>query len=87
VAYMGEAAGDTAFKITADLRRGGVSAIVATGSKSLKAQLRQANTLGAVYAVIIGEDEVKAGTVTLRHMADAVQQTLKMEELTAKLKG
>jgi histidyl-tRNA synthetase len=87
VAYMGEAAGDTAFKITAGLRQAGVSAIVATGNKSLKAQLRQANTMGAVYAVIIGEDEVKAGTATLRHMADAQQETVPAGELVKRLKG
>jgi len=86
VAYMGQAAGDTAFKVTADLRQAGVSVIAATGSKSLKAQLRQANTLGTVYAVIIGEDEVKAGTATLRRMAGAVQETVPMGELLQRLK-
>jgi histidyl-tRNA synthetase len=87
VAYMGEAAGDTAFKVTAGLRQAGVSVIISTGSKSLKSQLRQANTLGAAYAVIIGEDEVKAGTATLRHMADAQQEVIAMEELLQRLKG
>jgi histidyl-tRNA synthetase len=87
VAYMGEAAAATAFKVTAGLRQAGLSAIISTGSKSLKAQLRQANTLGAVYAVIIGEDEVKAGTATLRRMADAVQETVPMTELIEKLRG
>jgi histidyl-tRNA synthetase len=87
VAYMGEAAAATAFKLTADLRQAGISVLAATGSKSLKAQLRQANTQGAVYAVIIGEDEVKAGTVTLRHMADAVQEMVAMGELVKKLRG
>jgi histidyl-tRNA synthetase len=47
--------------------------------------LRQANTLGARYAVIIGEDEVKAGTVTLRHMADASQETIVSRDLAGKL--
>jgi histidyl-tRNA synthetase len=87
VAYMGETAAAAAFKLTADLRQAGISAISATGSKSLKAQLRQANTQGAVYAVIIGEDEVKAGTAALRHMADAVQETVPVEELVKKLRG
>ena len=59
---------------------------MATGGKSLKAQLRLANSLGARYAVIIGEDEVKGGTVTLRHMADARQETVVLKDLPAALK-
>ncbi len=85
VTYMGEKARDEAFKLTANLRQSGIGAICATDGKSLKAQLRQANTLGAVYAVIIGEDEVKDGTVTLRKMADAVQESIKFGDLTRKL--
>ncbi len=87
LAYMGEAAKDRAFQIAAELRRAGVSAVTATGIKSLKAQLRQANTMGTLYAVIIGEDEVKAGTATLRNMADAVQETLAVEDLVTRLTG
>ena len=81
IAYLGEKARDEAIKLTASLRKEGISVISATGGKSLKAQLRQANTLGARYAVIIGEEEVKAGTVTLRDMADARQETVALSEL------
>jgi len=85
VAHLGEAAGDAAFIVTADLRAAGIRAIAATGSRSLKSQLRQANSLGVAYVVIIGEDEVKAGTVTLRHMAGAEQETLPLSELIGRL--
>jgi histidyl-tRNA synthetase len=87
IAYMGDAARDEAIKLTANLRKAGISVVSATGGKSLKAQLRQANTLGAVYAVIIGEDEVKAGTVTLRYMADARQETVAANDLPGRLKA
>jgi histidyl-tRNA synthetase len=85
MAFMGEAAKEAAFKLTADLRKAGVSVLTATGSKSLKAQLRSANNAGAEYAVIIGEEEVKAGTVVLRHMADAVQETIEIGAVAGKL--
>jgi histidyl-tRNA synthetase len=81
VASMGEAAGETAIKIAANLRRAGISAVMSAGGKSLKAQLRQANSLGVNYTVIIGDDEVKDGTVTLRDMADARQQIIPASEL------
>lgn len=86
IAAIGDAARDTAFTLAASLRQAGISAVCATGGKSLKAQMRQADTLGALYTVIIGEDEVKAGTVTLRRMAGGAQETLKLNELVARFK-
>ncbi len=86
IAYLGDAARDKALKLSADLRRSGVSVIMSSGNKSLKAQLRQANSLGARWALIIGDEEVKVGTVTLRDMADASQKTITLSEITGKLK-
>ena len=86
VAFMGEKAREEAIKLAARLRRTGISAIAAAGEKSLKAQLRQANALNVPYAVIIGEDEVRAGTVTLRDMAGARQETLAPADLEERLK-
>ena len=87
IAYLGDAARDAALKLAAELHQQGISAVTSAGVKSLKAQLRQANTLGARYVVIIGEDEVKAGTVTLRHMADARQETIADGDLAGRLKA
>ena len=83
IASMGEAAGETAVRLAAELREAGIGAVAAGGGRSLKAQLRQANALGVAYTVIIGEDEVKAGTATLRHMADARQETVPLHDLSA----
>jgi histidyl-tRNA synthetase len=85
IAYLGDPARDASIKLTAELRRQGISTVTSGGGKSLKAQLRQANTLGALYAVIIGEDEVKAGRVTLRHMADARQESIAVNDLPGRL--
>lgn len=86
IAYIGDVARDKALKLAADLRQANISVATAVGSKSLKAQLRQANTLGVRYTLIIGEDEVKAGTVTLRHMADAQQEMVALGKLIERLK-
>jgi len=83
IASMGEAAGIAAVRLAADLRQAGISAVATGGGRSLKAQLRQANALGVFYTVIIGDDEVKAGTATLRHMADARQETVPLRDLPA----
>jgi histidyl-tRNA synthetase len=86
IAAMGDAARDISIKLAADLRQAGVSAVTAAGSKSLKAQLRQANSLGARFTLIIGEDEVKAGTAALRDMSGASQETVPVNELAERLK-
>jgi histidyl-tRNA synthetase len=63
-----------------------VGVIATLGDKSLKAQLKQANKLGVRHAVIIGEEEVKAGTVVLRDMASAEQKSVAIGELAGRLK-
>ena len=81
VAYLGKAAKNEATKLTSQLRKSGISVIGTPGERSLKAQLKQANVLGARYAVIIGEDEVKSKTVVLRNMTKAEQQTIPVNKL------
>jgi histidyl-tRNA synthetase len=76
IAYPGSETKLEAVKLASILRKNGIASIVGTGDRSLKAQLRQANSVGSSYAVIIGEDEVKSGTVTLRNMATGEQKTV-----------
>jgi histidyl-tRNA synthetase len=85
IAYLGDDAKDGAIKLASTLREAGIGVIEAVGDKSLKAQLRQANSLGVRYAVIIGEEEVRAGTVILRDMTSAEQKTIPMNEVTGHL--
>jgi histidyl-tRNA synthetase len=56
------------------------------GNKSLKAQLRLANNLGASYTVIIGDQEVKTGTVILRDMTTSKQKTIPLPQLQGRLR-
>ena len=81
IAYVGDEAKDKAVKLASTLRKNGIGVIEAVGSKSLKAQLRQANTLGVHHTVIIGDEEVKAGTVILRDMTTAQQKTVPVDQL------
>jgi histidyl-tRNA synthetase len=86
IAYVGSDAKDEVIKLAAQLRQAGIGVIAATGQKSLKAQLRQANNFGARRTVIIGEQEVKTGTVVLRDMTSAQQETIPLSQLTELLK-
>jgi len=86
IAYLGEAAKTEAVKLAAKLRRDDIGVVKALGDKSLKAQLRQANNLGSSYAVIIGEEELKAGTVILRDMTSAEQKSVPIGKLARELR-
>jgi len=81
ITHIGDEARDEALKLAASLRRVGIAVIEATSSKSLKAQLRQANTLGVRQAVIIGEEEIKTGTVIVRDMTTSEQKTIPVAQL------
>lgn len=81
IVFTGEAARDEVLKLAAQLRRAGTGVIAATSGKSLKAQLRQANNLHVPYAVIIGEEELKAGSVILRDMTTSKQESVPVRQL------
>jgi len=87
IAYIGEGAREAAVKLASQLRQEGIGVWQASGSKSLKAQLRQANNFGAKFTVIIGEEELKNGTAVLRDMTTARQQTVGIEELQDRLQS
>ncbi len=72
--------GTHALALTTELRAAGVRADRAFDQRSMKAQMKQADRSGAAIALIVGEQEVADGTVTLRRMADAVQETVPREK-------
>ena len=54
-------------------------------STSLKSQMRRANKLGARYVVMIGDDELKRGKVTLRDMETKEQTEVEINDLPSML--
>jgi histidyl-tRNA synthetase len=87
VAHLGPEARKEAVRLSARLRQAGIAATLAVDDRSLKAQLKQANALGFTQAVIIGEEELRTGSVVLRDMAQGEQAQLSLEEAIRKLKG
>jgi histidyl-tRNA synthetase len=86
IAYIGEEAKIVALRLASKLRHVGVAVIEATGDKSLKAQLRQANTFGTNYAIIIGKTEVESGNAVLRDMRSKEQRSIPSSEVVTLLK-
>lgn len=68
VVTAGEEANLAALKIAADLRSEGFFVLTDTVGRSVKAQMKLANKLGAQYTVVIGENELSSGTLSLKNM-------------------
>jgi histidyl-tRNA synthetase len=74
--------GREALRITADLRAAGISCDRSFDGRSMKAQMKGANRSGARYAVIVGSDEVDAGTAVVRPLrSDADQVAVDRDRL------
>lgn len=67
-------------KIALKLREKGFSAIVEILRRSFKSQLREANKIGAKYAVIIGEEEFLENKVTVKNLTNSDQETITIDE-------
>ncbi len=86
LAHLGPQAKREALRLVYDLRREDVGTWVAFGKRGLKSQLREAGKRAARYAVILGDDELAAGTATVRDMQTSEQSTVELAELLAWLK-
>ncbi len=76
----GEEARAKAFEFCNVLRREGIKADIDHCGRSMKAQFKFADKLGAKFVAVIGGDELEAGVVKLRNMAKSTEETLPMGE-------
>lgn len=87
IASIGDEARQRAVGLTADLRRAGIPVDMARDGKSLRSQLREADTRGFRYSAILGEDELARGVVALRCMNTGEQREVAMDALARELKA
>ena len=75
-----------AMTIARALREAGLAVRVHMGGGKLKAQLKRADASGARFAVILGDDEIARGVVTLKWLReDRPQEQLEPADLVARL--
>ena len=86
IAYLQGEAKTEALKLASELRKAGIAVIMATGDKSLRGQMRQADSLDIAYALILGEQEVSKRNVMLRDMRSGEQKTIPSAEIARFLK-
>ena len=87
VVWQGESARPAAWSLLGELRRAGIAAdLDPTGGPSgraFKAQMKQADRASAAVCLIVGPDEVAAGTVGLKDLASGVQSSVPREQVVA----
>lgn len=87
---VGEAAGQAGFRFAEELRDAmpTLKLLVNCGGGSFKSQFKKADKSGAQYALIMGEDEVRTGCVSLKDLrAESEQQTFPEAALMSYLKN
>ncbi len=71
--------------VAATIKGAGFSAAYDLLDRSVKAQMREADRLGAKFVVMIGADELAEGVVTLKNMSDGSQERIAPYLLASKL--
>lgn len=82
-APLGDNAKALSRKLVFELRRKGVSAETDIMDRSVKAQMKYADKIGAKYVVVIGDDEIEKGVVVVKNMADGSTEERSIESLRA----
>ncbi len=86
VAGMDDATRAKAFEIVARLRANGVNAEADLMERSVKAQFKYADKLGAQYVAVIGGNELISGEANIKNMTEGTQTAVKFGEIYSYLK-
>ena len=81
IASLGEAAQIKASAIASELKRTGIYAEFDAVGRSLKAQMKYADKIGASYTVIIGDNEIKTGRAILKNMKTSEQTEVELRSI------
>ena len=87
LAGLDEPSRKQAFLLAEELRKAGVSCETDLMGRSVKAQFKYADKLGARYVAVIGENELEEGAAEVKNMATSASRRVKFEELAQTIAG
>ena len=86
--HQGEGTLEYAFALAEDLRSRGLRILLHAGGGGFRSQMKRADGSGAQYALIVGEDELKAGEVSVKPLrSNQAQIRVRRDAVAAALKG
>ena len=80
IVHAGESAQKAASALAETLRDAGLAVAQHGGGGSFKSQMKKADASGARYALVIGDNEVAAGTVAVKPLRDASGAAIQGEQ-------
>jgi histidyl-tRNA synthetase len=86
VTVFNDTSKQNSFDLTRKLRNEGIPTVVALEDKKLDKQLKYADRKEIPYAIVLGPDEIKKGTVVLKYMKEKKQEEITVKELIKRLK-
>ena len=86
IGAMGKAGFVKAQAIVYELRKQGIIAEADTVGRSVKAQMKYANKVGAAYSLILGDSEIESGKAQLKCMETGVVVDVEIATISEKLK-
>ena len=81
IAPMGADAAAHAAAIAQRLRKAGISADYDHMGRSLKAQMKYADKLGAKYTIVLGDNEIASGAARVKDMASGEEKEILIEKI------
>lgn len=87
LAALDETCRDAAFNLAQNLRGSGLAGTLAFETRSVKSTMRQADKSRARFALLLGPDELAAGTVVVKDMESGEQRAVSQPEAAAALKA
>ena len=85
IVALGDAARQPAHRLARDLRRAALTVLIDYGDRSMKAQLRRANRTSARHVLILGEDELAQGNVTVKDMTSGAETRVGRDDVVRTL--
>lgn len=76
---------EKSIEVANTLRKAGINTEIYFDDKKIKAKFKYADKLNIPYVIVIGEDEIKSGLLTIKNMQDGTQEQLKIEDIIKKL--
>jgi len=84
---FGESEADYCLKALRDLRKAGINSELYPDAAKMKKQMNYANKKGIPYVVLVGEDEMNSGLLTVKNMSDGTQSNVSVVDLIKQLKA
>jgi histidyl-tRNA synthetase len=78
IVTMDKETDEVGFLLLNKLRKKGIPSEKDFLNRSIKAQMKAADRLGAKYSIIIGTEELSRNEVTLRRMSDSSQKRIRL---------